>query len=292
MANEDNLTREIRRWWADFPMTYGEDHGSTRFGNDGLDLGLGNLEFFEAADLKFKSWNMPLHVGGVPFSRIFPYSRYVGKDVLEVGCGLGFMASCWSEQGSRVTAVDLNPTSVAQTTQRFSLYSLDGNVLESDARSLPFSDSSFDYVYSWGVLHHSPDISTSIRELYRVLRPGGEFGVMLYNRNSLLYRLTVLWSEGVVNMENKFLEPLALASRYTDGARQRGNPHTWPVTKKEVRSELFRDFEDLSIEVLGTDLDYVMDTISPFSRRLLQRFRLMDSLSSTLGWSLWITGRK
>ena len=43
---------------------------------------------------------------------------------------------------------------------------------------LPFADASFDYVYSWGVLHHSPDLARSITELMRVLRPGGGFGVM------------------------------------------------------------------------------------------------------------------
>ena len=56
-----------------------------------------------------------------------------------------------------------------------------------DARQLALPDNSFDYVYSWGVLHHSPDIAQSLKEMTRVLKPGGGFGIMVYNRRSLLH---------------------------------------------------------------------------------------------------------
>lgn len=292
MSNESDVTQQIRSWWADFPMTYGEDHGSTDFGPESRQLSLGSREFFEAADQKFLSWNTPLHVDGIPFSGIFNYEKYHGKAVLEVGCGMGFMAMCWAQHGATVTAVDLNPTSVVQTQRRFEVMNLKGTILEEDARKLPFGDESFDFAYSWGVLHHSPHLQDSLNELHRVLKPGGELGLMLYNRKSLLYMLTILWSEGVVNLESRFLDRLALASRYTDGARQRGNPHTWPVTEQEVRESLALGFSDVEIRVLGTDLDYVMETISPRARRVLNRFGLMKNLESRFGWSLWITARK
>ena len=292
MSNESDMTQQIRSWWANFPMTYGEDHGSTVFGSDGQSLSLGSKEFFEAADQRFLSWNTPLHIDGIPFSGIFNYEKYKGKDVLEVGCGIGLMAMCWAQRGANVTAIDLNPTSVAQTKRRFEVMNLSGTVLEEDARNLPFGDDSFDFAYSWGVLHHSPHLQDSLKELHRVIRPGGELGVMLYNRNSLLFWLTILWSEGAINLESRFLDRLSLASRYTDGARQRGNPYTWPVTTKEIRAILTSLFSEVHIHVLGTDLDYVMDTISPNSRRTLNRLGLMPHLARRFGWSLWITAHK
>jgi 2-polyprenyl-3-methyl-5-hydroxy-6-metoxy-1,4-benzoquinol methylase len=292
MSSESDMTQQIRSWWADFPMTYGEDHGSTVFDSDGQSLSLGSREFFEAADQRFLSWNTPLHTDGIPFSSIFNYAQYEGREVLEVGCGMGLMAMCWAERGANVTAVDLNPTSVAQTERRFEVMNLSGTILEEDARKLPFGDDSFDFAYSWGVLHHSPHLQDSLNELHRVIRPGGELGVMLYNRKSLLYWMTILWSEGVVNLENRFLDRLALASRYTDGARQRGNPHTWPVTAHEIRALLRGRFSKLEIQTLGTDLDYVMETISPQARKLLNRFGLMSNLADRYGWSLWITACK
>jgi SAM-dependent methyltransferase len=55
-----------------------------------------------------------------------------------------------------------------------------------DAESLPFEDDRFDVVYSWGVIHHTPDVPQAAREIVRVLKPGGRFCVMVYNRHSLV----------------------------------------------------------------------------------------------------------
>ena len=73
----------------------------------------------------------------------------------------------WAETGAAVTAVDLNPTSISKTRRRFELFGLEGDVREEDARHLSFPDACFDYVYSWGVLHHSSDIASSIAEMMR-----------------------------------------------------------------------------------------------------------------------------
>ena len=138
----------------------------------------------------------------------------------------------WAQQGAKITAVDLNPTAVSQTKTRFNIFKLEGDIRECDAEHLPFQENEFDYVYSWGVLHHTPGTKKAISEILRVLKPGGRVGVMLYNRQSILYRFIVKWQEGFVNMEKNWLTDLQLASRYSDGERKEGNPHTWPVTKK------------------------------------------------------------
>lgn len=285
----------IRDWWAAYPMTYAEDHGSTEYVSaDGQRRGfeIGSREFFDRADATFYRWNTPLHSENGPFSRLFDYDRYRNRDVLEVGCGMGCMAMNWARQGALISAVDLNPVAIEQTRRRFQAFDLSGTIQEADGESLPFADNNFDYAYSWGVLHHTPGTHGAIAELHRVLRPGGNVGVMLYHRRSFLYRYVVRYVEGLMNMEERFLDQLALASRYGDGARAEGNPHTWPVTVDEVRHRLFHQFEDIKIRVLGTDVAGILDQWLPGLGSRWMPQSLLDSLAARWGWSLWITARK
>lgn len=291
--NADTLKQSILQWWANNPMTYAEDHGGTQFsaGGDLVHHAIGTPGFFKASDKQFLEWNRPLEQEGIPFAKIFPYERFRGKAVLEIGCGMGAMASFWARQGAKVTAVDLNPTSIEQTRRRFELLGLQGQIQTEDARNLSFRDGSFDYVYSWGVLHHSPTIENSIRELFRVLKPGGQFGVMLYNRHSLLYGYHIRYLEGLLHAESRFLSSLDLASRYTDGHREAGNPHTWPVTRKEIRKMFGAHAFQLETRLFGTELDSTLKYMLPGLYFIVPKF-VKKSWARRFGWSWWISGDK
>ncbi len=295
MSNQkDQIKRRVREWWAANPMTYAHDHGTTEFtAPDGSRhrVEIGSREFFEAADQIFYRWNKPLHTQDGYFGNIFDYARYNQKRVLEVGCGMGCMAMNWALHKADITAVDLNPVAVKQTRQRFNLYGLNGIIQEADAEQLPFTNNHFDYAYSWGVLHHTPNAEKAINEIFRVLRPGAEAGVMLYHRASVLYRYFVEYVEGYIHLENEFLSPLQLGSRYSDGALAEGNPLTWPVTRREVHECLFSKFNDVKIKVLGTDLDDILDHWFPKLGLLLPK-PMRKSLARRWGWSLWITAVK
>ena len=294
-AQDDaRLKSEIRDWWAAAPMTYGEDHGTTTYHRpDGQveQVQIGSKRFFELADETFYRWNEPIRGPAGPFARIFDYERYRGRRVLEVGCGMGCMAMNWAMRGANMTAIDLNPVAIAQTRRRFELFELKGDVREVDAETLPFDDGNFDFAYSWGVIHHTPGIRKAAREMNRVLKPGGQIGLMLYNRQSFLYRYTVGYAEGTINAERCFLDELALASRYGDGARAEGNPHTWPVTIREVRRDLLPMFEDVKISILGTDIPDILNSWSPYLTRFMTT-GMLKALARRWGWSLWITGTK
>ena len=97
-----------------------------------------------------------------------------------------------------MSAVDLTPTAVRLTTQRLSLAGLFADVREADAESLPYGDSSFDFVWSWGVIHHSSDTDRVIAEIARVLRPGGRLAFMVYHRSSLTFWLNYVLYRGVL----------------------------------------------------------------------------------------------
>ena len=108
---------------------------------------------------------------------------YVGKEVLDAGCGTGEY-SCWyARRGAEVTGVDLSEPSLkiaSHYSQREGLTNI--RFEKQSVLQLDFPDESFDYAYSMGVLHHTPDPYGGFRELCRVVRPGGVIMVSLYNR--------------------------------------------------------------------------------------------------------------
>lgn len=280
--------KNIQNWWAQNPMTYGETHGQAVFKDGSYEMG--TRDFFNRIDQEFYSWNKPLH-NKRPFDKLFPFEKYKGKKVLEIGCGLGCMLMNWAKNSSDCTGVDLNPTSIEQTKKRFELHDLQADIRLEDANHLPFEDNSFDYVYSWGVLHHSPNLELSIKELFRVLKPGGGFGIMLYNRKSFYQWYMTDYVEGFLHMEAKFLTPLELNSRYGDGHKEEGNPHTWPVTKKEG-IELLNPFsKDPKVKILGTDLDCVLKLLIPGTSTFIPK-TIIKALARRWGWSLWFHGTK
>jgi SAM-dependent methyltransferase len=115
-----------------------------------------------------------------------------GKRVLEIGLGQGADSESLIRRGARWSGVDLTRESIDRVRTRLALRDLPfeqlrhGSVLE-----LPFADSSFDMVFSHGVLHHVPEIEQAEKEIHRVLKPGGQLVVMLYARWSLNYLVSI-----------------------------------------------------------------------------------------------------
>ncbi len=123
-----------------------------------------------------------------PYIRDFARFRDgTGRDVLEIGVGMGADHLEWARVAPRsLTGIDLTPRAVAYAKSRLEVYERRSRLLVGDAERLPFADESFDLVYSWGVLHHSPDTAAAMGEVTRVLRPRGLARVMIYHRQSLV----------------------------------------------------------------------------------------------------------
>jgi SAM-dependent methyltransferase len=120
------------------------------------------------------------------------FADWRGRDVLEAGCGIGTDAARFARAGARYTGIDFSPTALDLARRRFEMAGLDGSFVQGSVTDLPLPDSSFDLVYSNGVIHHVPRTERAVQEFRRVLRPGGTALVMVYHRNSFNYRFTVL----------------------------------------------------------------------------------------------------
>jgi ubiquinone/menaquinone biosynthesis C-methylase UbiE len=115
------------------------------------------------------------------------FSRYRDKRVLEVGFGSGTDFIQWLRAGAKASGIDLTQEGLDHLQQRIAVYGLPKpeSIRVADAEKLPFENDSLDLGYSFGVLHHSPNTEKAIAELVRVVKPGGEVKVMLYNRYSV-----------------------------------------------------------------------------------------------------------
>jgi SAM-dependent methyltransferase len=118
------------------------------------------------------------------------FSGYRGKRLLEVGCGVRTDLVRFAKDGADVTGVDLSSTAIDLARQNFAHADLPVRLEIMDGEALQFSDASFDVVYAHGVIQYTANPREMVAELHRVLRPGGQAILMVYNRRSWLMALS------------------------------------------------------------------------------------------------------
>jgi ubiquinone/menaquinone biosynthesis C-methylase UbiE len=173
------------------------------------------------------------------------FTRYHGKKILEIGVGAGTDHLQWVRAGAECYGVDLTDAAIKTTKARLAIYGFKSNLQCLNAEILPFPDESFDLVYSWGVIHHSEHPERIIREIRRVLRPGGDFTGMMYNRHSLV--ALRLWVKHSIKERNCH----SLADVIWNHVESVG---TKAYTVKELK-ELFSEFSRFSAIPFMTTYD-------------------------------------
>ena len=124
--------------------------------------------------------------------RLVNFSAYSGKRILEVGCGVGIDLLRFAQAGAEVVGVDLSKVAIDLARRNFALSRLQAELHVMDGEALEFTSESFDVVYSHGVLQYTSEPAKMILEIYRVLRPGGEAILMVYNKFSWLNLLSFI----------------------------------------------------------------------------------------------------
>ena len=227
--------------------------------NDRSGLARLSPEWFADVDRRFLHAARLFTDAANPFEELMAIERLHGKRVLEIGCGMGFHSEILARAGADVTAIDLSPTSVAATKTRFEQKKLSADVRQMDAEVLAFPAGHFDTVWSWGVIHHSSRTGRVVREIERVLRPGGEARIMVYNLEGMPAYVTLATRYLLGFWRGKSLDELLWQS--TDGFTARF------YSKDGFKDLLATAFADVELAVLGQDADVI--PLPQFLRRPL-----------------------
>lgn len=198
-----------------------------------------------------------------------------GKKVLEIGVGLGADHRRFAEAEAVLFGIDLTERAVEHTNRHLALFGLSSQLAVGDAEHLCFSDDSFDLVYSWGVLHHSPDTPQAINEVFRVLKPGGVVKIMIYHSLSMIGLM--LWLRYGLLLGRPWR---SLSSIYAEHLE---SPGTKAYSYTEAR-QLFAQFTDVKISTPLTHGDLLKSDVG-------QRHRGFILTLARALWPRWFIRR-
>lgn len=250
---------DVKRFWNDRPCNI--RHSKKE---------LGTKEYFDEVEQK----KLFVEPNILDFSE---FQKYRGQKVLEVGCGIGTAAINFARHGADYTGFELSENSLDMTKRRFEVYGFPGRFYNGNAENLDqhLPDEKYDLVYSWGVIHHSPNPQQIIEQISKFVKPNGTFKLMMYATNS--------WKSFMIDAG--FDQPEA----------QYGCPVAYTYTNDEIRDLLSPKFE-----VVNIAQDHIFPyQIEPYKRgeyikqpwfenMPTQIFRV---LKKKLGWHLMITAK-
>jgi SAM-dependent methyltransferase len=211
----------------------------------------GTLEWYDEIDRRFlESAYYAKTPDNRPFGRFLRRSDIEGKQVLEIGCGMGTHAEILARNGARLTVIDQTRFAVDSTQRRFSLKQLKARISRQDAENLAFPDRTFDLVWTWGVIHHSSSTEKCVAEIARVLKPGGSLKMMVYYRPSLVYYLHCGLIRGILmgRLLRSSLDEIYVSS--SDGFYAR------VFSKRELHELLGEHFGSLRVTVVGLKAEF------------------------------------
>lgn len=226
---------------------------------------LGTKEYFD--EVEERKYFVEPHI-----PKFAEFEQWKGKRVLEIGCGIGTDAVNFARAGAKYTGVDLSSSSIELAKKRFEVYNLKGEFFQTNAENLDFLPGDYDLIYSFGVIHHSPNPQKIVEALRKLISPTGVLKIMLYAKHS--------WKTFMI--ESGFDQPEA----------QTGCPIAFTYTREEV-IDLLKEFE---IESITQDhiFPYIVDDYINYRYRKQPWFASMpvemfEILEKNLGWHMLIT---
>ena len=219
------------------------------------------------------------------------FAEWKGKKVLEIGCGIGTDTINFARAGAEVTAVDLSVESLKLAEKRAEVYGLTDRIKFYQANAEKLSEfipiEKYDLIYSFGVVHHSPNPSEIVRQLREhFVKKGTTLKLMVYNRNSWkVWWILLGYGKG------QFWKLDELIAQHSEA--QTGCPVTYTYTKKTVKNLIGADFE-----IVKSDYEHIFPyRISDYVKyRYVKNwyFRILPSvifnrLEKLFGWHLCLT---
>jgi len=208
----------------------------------------------------------------------FGFEKYAGCRVLEIGVGLGTDLAQFARAGAECHGIDITDRHLELTARNFTLRGLPVTLQKCDATCIEYPDAHFDVVYSFGVIHHIPDAAAVMREIQRLMKPGGTCLVALYHKYSF-FHLYMLLVRGILLGRLFRLGYAGLMATIEGGADGVGiKPYVKLYSRREA-GELFASFDVARISVHQVELGRLSTSlVGRLSRPLLR------ALEPVLGW--------
>jgi 2-polyprenyl-3-methyl-5-hydroxy-6-metoxy-1,4-benzoquinol methylase len=170
---DNSLIRKIIDYWNNQPCNI--KHGQSPFGTE---------QYFN--EVTAKRYKAEPHI-----KEFAGFEEWQGKKVLEIGSGIGTDGEQFARHGADYTAIDISDESLKICKQRFDLLNLHGKFINGSVTDVDFLKSlgTFDLVYSFGVLHHTPGMKNHLENISNLLALGGELRFMVYAHNSWKYAM-------------------------------------------------------------------------------------------------------
>jgi SAM-dependent methyltransferase len=196
-----------------------------------------------------------------PWQReVLHFEQYAGQRVLEIGVGLGTDLVQFAKAGALCSGIDITDRHLELTGRNFALRAYEVDLRKCDATRIDHPDGRFDCVYSFGVIHHIPDALSVLREIKRVLRPGGKLILALYHTWSL-FHLYMLLVPGILRGRLFRLGYSGLMSTIEAGADGIAvKPYVRVYSRREVRA-LLADFESVRVSAHHVELGRFRTTL-------------------------------
>lgn len=257
-------------WTIEQVKEYWDSHlNCTQFIID-KNLEIGSNQFFKHLEEAINRYQYKINL----FQKIANSTQ--GKDLLEVGCGLGLEMAKLAELGFNVTGIDISPRAIELCNLYLNKKNLNGLAEIQNAEKMNFRDEYFDIVYSSGVLQHTPNIHRSISEIYRVLKPGGKVFIILYHKYS--------WFNLLQKVSGKNIE-----------FEDKDAPIINSYSKNEVKT-LFKNYQNIIVE---TEYYHPLPTMRKgcmpfvFNKFFVPVMKTMPiNIIRKFGWHLVLTANK
>ncbi len=166
--------RQNRSWWEMMPMTYSSWTNESRI---------------PETDADFKKIETYVRETGPWLKKWFSNLKVSGQSCLDLGSGSGIFSNLISRKGGIVISMDITQAGIILTSNLMRHFGAKPKVVCGDAETMPFDSGHFDFIFSWGVLHHTNDMDRALKEVSRVLKRNGCGIMMVYHKRSIVYYL-------------------------------------------------------------------------------------------------------
>jgi SAM-dependent methyltransferase len=255
-----SLEQRIRDYWNNQPCNVRHSKNAP-----------GSLEFFQ--DVSARRYRVEPHI-----PEFAGFYLWQGKQVLEIGPGIGSDAAEFARNGADYYGIDYSDESIKLAQQRFKVEELEGTFVCGDSSDVESYATlpKMDLVYSYGVIHHFPAIDRIIDNVYNILKPGGEFRFMVYAKNS--------WKQAMINRGLDQFEA------------QAGCPYAKSYTKDDIIDLLGSKFQ---LERLRQDHCFMYNVeaykqgryeLEPWFEAMPEAMR--EAVKEYLGWHLLVKARR